>query len=287
MKMKFDFYKQMFIRTFDFKGKSTIAEFWIAFLYSMLFSVCAELIALPLIFNFNAFYNTAIALSSLYEVVIFIPMLALTIRRLHDANHSAWALLWLLIPFVGMIVLIVYLASPSQTQVSIWPLGVIKVEESNQQNAEPEQNVAEEQYFSSSKTSENNDINSQSEQNSKQSAELNEISIQKEPASSHVNSDANENTSQNNNLRASIQNTESAQNSARNQSYVESKQSETPENLRKNASEEPIKVTADQVIVSDTSLSRSERITKLQEMYEIGQINAEEYHKKVLEILKH
>jgi uncharacterized membrane protein YhaH (DUF805 family) len=39
---------------------------------------------------------------------LFIPSLAVTIRRLHDINRSAWWVLIALIPFLGALVLLIF-----------------------------------------------------------------------------------------------------------------------------------------------------------------------------------
>lgn len=39
-------------------------------------------------------------LSTIYQVVVLVPTIALSFRRMHDTNHSAW---WLLVPFVNFI----------------------------------------------------------------------------------------------------------------------------------------------------------------------------------------
>lgn len=269
MKMKIDNYVQMFTRTFDFKGKSTISEFWIAVLYSLLFSFCAELIALPLIFNFYVFYTTAIAVSSLYEVVVFVPMLALTIRRLHDANHSAWALLWLLIPFVGIIVLIVYLASPSQSSIDVWPFGVIKT-------AEP-QTPQERQKLQEPQTSTENILLNNFNQTTAADTQ-DAISSVENQEFNQTDLSANGETVESDTKQQTENQTQQVGDNFSKIIEIQDKPSFQED--------EPIKVDDSQVIINDTTLSRSQRITKLQEMLEAGQISQEEYHKKVMEILK-
>ncbi|MBM3273396.1 DUF805 domain-containing protein [Candidatus Kaiserbacteria bacterium] len=44
----------------------------------------------------------------LYVLVLFIPSLAVTVRRLHDIDKSGWWYLIILVPIIGMIVLIVF-----------------------------------------------------------------------------------------------------------------------------------------------------------------------------------
>ena len=48
----------------------------------------------------------------IYGLAVLIPSIAVGIRRLHDTDRSGWWLLLLLLPFVGLIVLIVFMASP-------------------------------------------------------------------------------------------------------------------------------------------------------------------------------
>jgi uncharacterized membrane protein YhaH (DUF805 family) len=48
-----------------------------------------------------------LVLSLIYGMATFLPGLAVLVRRLHDTNRSGWfALLWI-IPFIGVIVLII------------------------------------------------------------------------------------------------------------------------------------------------------------------------------------
>ena len=45
-----------------------------------------------------------------------LPGLAVCIRRLHDTDHSGWAILVNMIPFVGGIICLVWYATPSQNE---------------------------------------------------------------------------------------------------------------------------------------------------------------------------
>jgi uncharacterized membrane protein YhaH (DUF805 family) len=54
------------------------------------------------------------ALYLLYAIFIFIPGLAVTVRRLHDIGKSGWMLLISLLPLVGAIWLLVLLLTNSQ-----------------------------------------------------------------------------------------------------------------------------------------------------------------------------
>jgi len=52
-------------------------------------------------------------LVSVYGVAVLIPSIAVTVRRLHDTGRSGWYLLIGLVPCVGGIVLLVFMAGES------------------------------------------------------------------------------------------------------------------------------------------------------------------------------
>ncbi|RFA12351.1 hypothetical protein B7R22_16260 [Subtercola boreus] len=57
-------------------------------------------------------FDVVIALvSAVWSLSIIVPTIALTMRRLHDTNHSGWWVLVGLIPLVGGIVLLVFTLS--------------------------------------------------------------------------------------------------------------------------------------------------------------------------------
>ncbi|EUJ47901.1 DUF805 domain-containing protein [Paenilisteria rocourtiae] len=54
----------------------------------------------------------------LYMLATFTPLLALMIRRLHDSNKSGWLVLLGFIPFVGSIIMIIFMCLPSEPAIS-------------------------------------------------------------------------------------------------------------------------------------------------------------------------
>jgi uncharacterized membrane protein YhaH (DUF805 family) len=50
----------------------------------------------------------------IYSLGVFIPSLAVGVRRLHDTGRSGWWLLISLVPVIGFIVLLVFLVQDSQ-----------------------------------------------------------------------------------------------------------------------------------------------------------------------------
>ena len=84
----------------NFSGRASRAEFWWFFLANFIISFILSFID-------NAI-GTGRMISSLYSLAVLLPSLGLEVRRLHDIGKSGWNLLWGLIPFVGVILLIIW-----------------------------------------------------------------------------------------------------------------------------------------------------------------------------------
>ena len=89
-----------------FGGRSGRQEYWYFVLFHVLVYVLLSIIA-------GILGKIGAGLLSLYTVAVFLPGLAATIRRLHDTNRSGWWILISLVPFVGGIVLLVFLTQES------------------------------------------------------------------------------------------------------------------------------------------------------------------------------
>ncbi len=85
----------------DFDGRIGRQEFWMFILFSFLLNVILEVIDIEV-------------LAMVVSLALFVPNIALASRRLHDTGRSGWwQLLWL-IPIVGWIILIVWLATKTE-----------------------------------------------------------------------------------------------------------------------------------------------------------------------------
>ncbi len=51
------------------------------------------------------------AIPTVYSLAVFLPGLAVTVRRLHDTDHSGWWFLILFVPIVGAVVFLVFMAT--------------------------------------------------------------------------------------------------------------------------------------------------------------------------------
>jgi len=83
-----------FSNYFTFSGRALRSEFWYWYLFIFIFNI-------PL-----AIFGPFIPILNLLYLVIFFPTLSVTIRRLHDTNHSGWWQLLQIIPIIGFLALI-------------------------------------------------------------------------------------------------------------------------------------------------------------------------------------
>lgn len=98
---------QFFARYFDFKGRSTRKEFWLAFLWLMVLTVVAMILDAAA-FGVSPEGGSSGPLVGVLVLVTVIPSLALSVRRLHDTGKTGWLVLLNLLPLIGAIILIVF-----------------------------------------------------------------------------------------------------------------------------------------------------------------------------------
>ena len=95
----------------DFKGRARRKEYWMFVLFNFIISFLIGI--LDGLFGINVF-------SWIYTVVVFIPSLAVCVRRLHDIGKSGWLLLICFIPIIGWIWLLVLYVQDSQASSNEW-----------------------------------------------------------------------------------------------------------------------------------------------------------------------
>jgi uncharacterized membrane protein YhaH (DUF805 family) len=87
----------------DFTGRARRTEFWMYFLIN--FIIIIVLAAIDFYFNLTIAGTVGI-LENLYGLAVFIPNIAVSVRRLHDTGRTGWWVLLALIPCVGLILLV-------------------------------------------------------------------------------------------------------------------------------------------------------------------------------------
>ena len=112
-------YKSFFKGYVDFTGRSTRSEYWLVWLTNILLLIPFYSAYFDVIFSEEndgallVFGGLAI-IYMIFGLALFLPWLALTVRRLRDAGFH-WALIFVgFIPMVGGIALLVLLAMPSK-----------------------------------------------------------------------------------------------------------------------------------------------------------------------------
>ena len=90
-----------------FSGRARRKEYWLFILASYIL----YMITLGIDFATNMVSaETGVGLiSAIVMLAMLIPYLAVTVRRLHDTNRSAWWLLVLLVPLIGVIAFLVFM----------------------------------------------------------------------------------------------------------------------------------------------------------------------------------
>lgn len=86
----------------DFNGRAKRPEFW----WFALFCVVVSL----------ALGMASSAFSTLFSLATLLPSLAVGARRLHDTNRSGWLQLLWMIPLIGWIIMIVFLAQQGSSE---------------------------------------------------------------------------------------------------------------------------------------------------------------------------
>ncbi len=92
-----------------FEGRARRKEYWMFTLFNIIFSLALYII--EFILGFDHWFW----LSIIYALGMVIPELAVTVRRLHDTGHTGWWVFINLVPFVGAIILLVFMCTDSQS----------------------------------------------------------------------------------------------------------------------------------------------------------------------------
>lgn len=95
----------------DFSGRARRTEYWMFALFNI-FAIIATMI-LDNLFGTTVGEELYGLFYFIYVLAIFVPGLAVTVRRLHDVGKSGWMYLIVLIPIIGAIWILVLLVTDS------------------------------------------------------------------------------------------------------------------------------------------------------------------------------
>lgn len=97
-----------------FSGRSCRKEYWMFIFINFLIGMTLTFIDVKT-GTFNQESGIGL-LGNIYALAVLIPYIAVTFRRLHDTGRSAWWLLIIFIPLIGVIVLLAFMLQNSQEE---------------------------------------------------------------------------------------------------------------------------------------------------------------------------
>ena len=89
----------------DFSGRARRKEYWMFVLFNIIFAFIAAIL--------DNMLGTGGVLYGIYALAVFIPGLAVGVRRLHDVGKSGWMFFIAIIPLIGTIWLLVLFLTDS------------------------------------------------------------------------------------------------------------------------------------------------------------------------------
>lgn len=96
----------------NFTGRARRKEYW--------FFVLVYLIAMIITLIVDSVLRTKGIFTGIFILAMVIPSLSVAVRRLHDINKSGWYWLIQMIPLVGPILVLIWLATETKPEVNQW-----------------------------------------------------------------------------------------------------------------------------------------------------------------------
>lgn len=110
-----NWYMQALKKYAVFSGRSRRKEYWFFVLFYVLISIVLGII--------DTVIGTTTAkgfgiLGAIYALILLIPSVAVTVRRLHDTGRTGWWVLIGFVPVIGWLVLLVFMFLDSEPGVN-------------------------------------------------------------------------------------------------------------------------------------------------------------------------
>ena len=103
--------KSCFQQYVGFSGRASRSEYWFFYLSFVVAAMGMLVLTVVSAFVLDALAGLMGMLTMVTYLGFFLPMLSVTVRRLHDLGKSGWMFLVVLIPIVGGILLLVWFVS--------------------------------------------------------------------------------------------------------------------------------------------------------------------------------
>ncbi len=98
-------------------ARSTRAEYWWWTLFALIVAVVSSILDSII---FGGDFGSVSPIYSITTLALFLPGLSVFIRRLHDTDRTGWWFWIGLVPFVGIIVLFIFMLLPSKMAPTRW-----------------------------------------------------------------------------------------------------------------------------------------------------------------------
>ena len=95
----------------NFSGRARRREFWGFILFYVIIYMTLSIVSVLI-------YEQLVTIVGLFALAVFIPNLAVSVRRLHDIGKSGWFLLVGFIPLIGGIWLLILLCTDSDAGIN-------------------------------------------------------------------------------------------------------------------------------------------------------------------------
>lgn len=102
-----DYYKKVVVDNYaNFDGRARRAEYWQFVLVNLGIVISINFLSFMGGLISDMLYLLIIIFAPIYLVAIFLPSLAVLVRRLHDTDKSGWWVLIGCIPIVGIVIIV-------------------------------------------------------------------------------------------------------------------------------------------------------------------------------------
>jgi uncharacterized membrane protein YhaH (DUF805 family) len=126
----FFYYIEAWKKIADFKGRSRRYEFWSFMIINVILSTICDCLDLYFFGN-SDLYSSIDPISTIFELIVLVPTFAVSVRRLHDTDRSAWYLCWYCLPLIGDIIMLIYTLQRSDEDSNTY--GLSPIPEDNQE----------------------------------------------------------------------------------------------------------------------------------------------------------
>ena len=123
--------KNGFLNYSNFSGRIRRSEFWFFILFDFIWQILLLILTLAIrvkrYYNYYDYYNyyynyrysvspVMLVIDSIFESFMILPIASAVVRRLHDIGKNGCNAFIIIVPISGFIVLLIYLASNSETK---------------------------------------------------------------------------------------------------------------------------------------------------------------------------